>query len=260
MLQKLLQKYTTDTTREYNTPASKQLPDRDESSPEIEDPKAFRSPVMALMYMARLTRPGIMHTVSVLATNAAKPTQESMGKLNRLWGYLKKTKDLGIKFKKGDKKLKVHVDASHGLHPEGEGHGGIIITYGSAPIFTRSWKIKMITRSSSETELVALEEASTFPSWITHLLGDLNLLEKDHLPVVYQDNKSTMLLAVNGGSFGRTKHLIIKRSFAKQGIRNKDFRICYLPTDKMLTDGHTKSITGPRHERFVKELGMNVIR
>jgi hypothetical protein len=258
MIDKLLKRYTNDSTKEYPMPANKHLVEKNVDSPEISNPKDFRSPVMALMYLARLSRPDIMHAVSVLATNSAKPTEESMDKLERLFGYLKKTRSLGICFKKGDGVLRVYADASHGLHPNGNGHGGIVITYGSAPIFSRSWKLKITTRSSSESELVVLEEASTFPAWLTCLLQDLHIANK--LPTIYQDNKSTMILAVNGGNFGRTKHLIIKKSFVKQGIKRKEFRICYLPTEEMLADWQTKPMTGPQHLKFLKRHHMCVIK
>ena len=253
MTDKVLKRYTNETTKEYNTPAAMNLADRDATSELLQNPKTFRSPVMALMYLARMTRPDLLHTVSVLATRSASPTLHDRSKLERVFGYLKRTRNLGIRFTKGNKQIKIYADASHGLHPKGEGHGGIVITYGSAPIYAKSWKIKMITRSSSETELVALEESSTFPSWLRQLMNDMHL-EINGKHIIHQDNKSTMLLASNGGSFGRTKHLIIKKSFVKQGLAKGEFAICYLPTKDMLADWFTKPMTAAEHLRFLKEL------
>jgi hypothetical protein len=264
MIDKLLARYTTDKTREYDTPSASDLGDRNPDSRPLDNTKNFRSPCMALMYLARLTRPDILNPVSVLATRTATPTEEDRGKLDRVFGYLKKTRTVGLRFRKGDRQLRVYADASHGFHPDGSGQGGIIITYGSAPIYSKSWKIRIITRSSSETELVCLEEASTFPVWINRLIKDLKLdtagparlVVKIGAPVIYQDNKSTMLLAKNGGSFQRTKHLMIKESFVRQGIKQKDFRICYLPTKAMLADWHTKPHGKAVHYKFMKELHM----
>jgi hypothetical protein len=86
--------------------------------------------------------------------------------------------------------------------------------------------------------------------------GPKRILEQAGKPVVYQDNKSTMLLAKNGGSFQRTKHLMIKDSFVRQGIKAKDFKICYLPTGLMLADWHTKPHGRVAHLRFMKVLHM----
>jgi hypothetical protein len=259
MIDKLLVRYTSDATREYDTPSAMDLGAKDPDSPLLSNPKNFRSPCMALMYLARLKRPDILNAVSVLATRTAAPTEEDRAKLERVFGYLKKTKLLGLRFSKGDSKLRIYADGAHGFHPEGSGQGGIIITYGSAPIYSKSWKVKIITRSSTETELVVLEEASTFPVWLNRLMQDLRL-GTGEAPTVYQDNKSTMLLAKNGGSFQRTKHLVIKESFVRQGIRNKDFKVCHLPTAQMLADWHTKPHGGAAHLKFQKALHMiNII-
>jgi hypothetical protein len=264
MIDKLLARYTTADTKEYDTPSSMDLGAQDPDSRSLSNPKNYRSPCMALMYLARLTRPDLLNSVSVLATRTASPTEEDRGKLDRVFGYLKRTRTVGLRFKKGDRQLRVYADASHGFHPDGSGQGGIIITYGSAPIYSKSWKIRIITRSSSETELVCLEEASTFPVWINRLIKDLKLdtagparlMAQIGAPIVYQDNKSTMLLAKNGGSFQRTKHLVVKESFVRQGIKQKDFKVCYLPTKQMLADWHTKPQGRAEHLNFMKELHM----
>jgi hypothetical protein len=90
------------------------------------------------------------------------------------------------------------------------------------------------------------------------LLRDLHLAPSEK-PVVYQDNKSTMLLAVTHGSFARTKHLTIKQSFIKQGLQRKEFRICWLPTTEMLADWQTKPLTAPHHLKIAKKLHMCMI-
>jgi hypothetical protein len=53
---------------------------------------------------------------------------------------------------------------------------------------------------------------------------------------VYQDNKSTTILAMQGASFKRTKHLIGKQTFFKERIQNKDIVLQYLPTKEILAD------------------------
>lgn len=256
MIDKLVEKHTDSKTREYGTPGNKHLSEQDADSEALASPTEYRSLTMALLYLARLTRPDLLHAVTVLATRNAGPTKEDQAKLDRLMGYLKHTRDVGIRFKKGNKHLKIYADASHGYHAKGNGHGGIVITFGSAPIYCKSWKIKTICRSSSESELVALEEASTFPGWISRLLADLGIDQHKDGPTVYQDNKSTMLLAVNGGSFGRTKHLVIKKFFVRQGIGRKEFKVCYLPTKEMLADGMTKPLPSDSHWRAMADLSM----
>ena len=64
----------------------------------------------------------------------------------------------------------ISADASHQLYPEGHGQQGFFISNGSAPVRHRSTKIKMITRSSSESELCGAEESATYAVWYRLLL------------------------------------------------------------------------------------------
>ena len=60
---------------------------------------------------------------------------------------------------------------------------------------------------------------------------------------VYQDNKSTIIMTVQGGNFKRTKHLIIKESFVKERILHGKMELKYLSTTKaMPADMLTKAL------------------
>jgi len=59
------------------------------------------------------------------------------------------------------------------LHVDAKGHGGIIITYGGTIVATKS--VKLVTTSSTESELVAVEESVPYVLWILTLLQDLGL-------------------------------------------------------------------------------------
>jgi hypothetical protein len=101
----------------------------------------------------------------------------------------------------------------------------MIITNGTAPVGFRSVKIKMITRSSSESELVALEDASTYGVWYRMLLEDLGVTVESPITIT-QDNQSAMVMAVQGATFRKTKHLIGKECF----VRERE------PTNEMIAD------------------------
>ena len=53
-----------------------------------------------------------------------------------------------------------HIDASFGCHENGKSHTGICISLGNGPVFVRSVKQKIVTKSSTESELVALSDIS----------------------------------------------------------------------------------------------------
>jgi len=227
-----------------STPATMAITTPDAESPPC-DKTAYLSLVMTLMYIARLTRPDILYAVTLLATRSACPTESDSVHLRRIVRYLAGTPDVGIVFD-GTRPVVpvIYADASHITHPDGLSQAGIIITLGSAPILSRSFKIKLVTRSSSESELFALEEASTYAGWLKLLLSDLGAPCSGPI-TTYQDNTSTIVMATQGGHFKKVKHMLVRESFVKERIEQRDIVLRYLPTAQMPADILTKSLSQP---------------
>ena len=241
-LSALVKKYNFEKLKKFpNTPATDTLTLTSDGSPAC-NRKDYLSLVMALMYAARFTRPDINMAVSYLATRSHSATVDDLGKLLHILKYIAGTINDGLQFR-SDIPFRpvISADASHHIHTSGHGQQAMIITNGSAPVAHRSVKIKMITRSSSESELVALEEASTYAPWYILLLYDLGVTEITPIPI-YQDNKSTIIMAVSGGSFKRTKHLIGKASYVKERIDAKEIKLKYLASKDMPADLLTKPV------------------
>jgi hypothetical protein len=257
-LQTLLKKYKMDKLTKYpSTPACEDLADSDDDSYPT-GTKDYLSLVMSLMYLARFTRPDINFAVSYLATKSSAPTEQQYNRLLRVLRYLAGTSEVGLSFSSSAPfKPAIYADASHHLYPEGHGQQGMIITCGSAPVAHRSVKIKMITRSSSESELCALEDASTYSVWYRLLLNDMGV--DSSMPITtYQDNKSTIIMAATGATFKRTKHLISKYTYVKERIDNGDIQLRYISTKDMIADILTKPVDRITLEHQRKQ--MSVIR
>jgi hypothetical protein len=218
------------------------------------DRNLFLSIVMSLMYLARYTRPDILFSVTYLATKCSNPTELDMKGAIRILKYLKGTKYRGLLFQKTDPILRVWVDASHGLHADGRGHGGLVATLGSSPIMWKSWKLKHVTLSSTESELSSLSESAT---WVVWLRGMMNALGVQQLlpTTVYQDNKSCIIMTIQGyGNFSKTKHMLVRKSFVKELIDDKTLILEYLPTEEMVADILTKHLTKIAFQSAVKLL------
>jgi hypothetical protein len=115
-------------------------------------------------------------------------------------------------YNNGKVNFKVYADAIHNLYENGYGDGGIFLSICSALIFWRGTKLKYITRSSTESELVTLEDSVTYVIWLRQLLLDIGYAQ-DKPTSVYQDSKSSIIMAIQGGNFKRTKHMICKEAF-----------------------------------------------
>jgi hypothetical protein len=237
------------------TPAGEDVFEENENEELCPDTDKYLSLVMSLMYLARFTRPDILFAVSYLATKTQAPSTKDMKVLMRVIRYLHGTSQLKMRISKSDLKLHVYADASHIVHHDGKGHSGIILTFGSAPIFFRSVKLKAITRSSTESELMSLEDASTYVVWTQLLLEELGV--DQHRPtIVYQDNKSTIHMAQYGGNFKRTKHILCKQMYVRERIEQGDLTLKYCPTDEMVADVLTKPLGKASFLKFRAKLGL----
>jgi hypothetical protein len=206
--------------------------------------------VMSLMYLARFTRPDILMPVTFLATKSANPMQSDFNKAIKILSYVKGTKNKVLFFKANVRpNLEIFADAAHMVHKDAKGHGGIIGTLGSAPIFAKSFKFKLVTRSSTESEMVCLEESVTFALWLKTLLKEFDF--KFLPPVkIHQDNLSTIGIVMNGGSFNRSKHMIAKYSFVKQYVDSGDIQLVHCRTQVMVADMLTKPLNGSDLQRL----------
>ena len=145
-----------------------------------------------------------------------------------------------------------HVDASHGVHPDGKGQGGIIMSMGSGPVLVRTWKLKHVAISSTEAEISALSEAATYILWSRLLMSELGYSQESPT-VVYEDNQSAIQMATNGGgSFKRSKHMLVRNSFVTELVNSDVLRLQYCPTEDMVADMLTKPMDQKRLKHLLK--------
>ena len=113
---------------------------------------------------------------------------------------------------------------------------------GSGSIINMSRKQKLNTRSSTEAELVGADDASTMILWTRLFMEAQGYEVKDN--ILYQDNKSTILLLENGkhSSGKRTRHMNIRYFLLTDQIEKGNLRVECCPTTKMIGDFFTKSL------------------
>ena len=107
-------------------------------------------------------------------------------------------------------------------------------------------KQKLNTRSSTEAELVAVDDGMGLMLWSKLFPEAQGHVVEDN--VLYQDNKSAILLEKNGkaSSSKRTRHLNIRYFFVTDQVSKGNLRVEYCPTDQMIADYFTKPTTGAK--------------
>jgi len=142
-----------------------------------------------------------------------------------------------------DLSVRVYADASYGVHPDAKGHTGVVISLGKGPVFVKSSKQKLVAKSSTEAELIALADCVTQAVWTRDFLIEQGY---EMGPVeIFQDNKSTITLAERGHSTSdRTRHINIRYFFVHDRIAAGEVKVTYKPTLDMIADIMTKPLQG----------------
>jgi hypothetical protein len=119
---------------------------------------------------------------------------------------------------------------------------------GSPISFSRKQKIN--TKSSTEAEVVGVDDAMSLIVWTRNFLLAQGFTVSDN--VIFQDNQSAILLEKNGraSSGRRTRHIAIRYFFVADRVKNGEMRIEYCPTDDMNGDFFTKPLQGSKFRKF----------
>jgi hypothetical protein len=232
------------------SPATDTFFDADDNSPLLDEKKSrkFHTDVAKLLYLAKRCRVDILTSISYLASRVKAPSESDNCKLNRVVSYLINTKERKIKLKRGNEvSFTAFIDASFGSHEDGRSRSGVVIFMAGAAIAAWSSKQKMVAKSSTESEILALSDGLTEILWMRYFLKDLGY----NLPatVVYQDNKSVLTIMKEGRrSHQRTKHLNVRYFLIIEKQENKEVELRYCPSEEMYADLMTKPISGAKFE------------
>ena len=230
-----------------STPAAAHLFDVDPDAGKLvpETKEAFHHLVAQLLYLSKRARPDIQTAVSFLCTRVQCPDVDDYKKLNRCLAYLRRTKNMPLTLEASSMgTISWWVDASFGVHPNMRSHPGATMSLGKGSPINLSTKQKINTRSSTEAELVGVNDAMGLILWTRKFIEAQGYTVNDN--VVFQDNQSTMRLQNNGkrSSSKKTRHIDIRYYFITDNIRRRELRVEHCPTDQMRGDFFTKPLQG----------------
>jgi hypothetical protein len=222
---------------------------------DVETGDYYHRTVARLLFAAKRARPDLQTAVAFLCTRVAAPDVDDYKKLKRAIQYIRDTIHLPLVLGWDESGTLVwSIDASFGVHMDMKSHTGYCLTMGTGMVVSGSTKQKITTRSSTESELVGIDDTITFIEWISlfmkcqvkdYPVGDpLKLLGTKVLAL--QDNTSTMKLAQNGRrSCGqRTRHINIRYFYITDKINDGTVVMSYCPTKEMISDYFTKPLQG----------------
>jgi hypothetical protein len=218
----------------------------------------FHHHTAKLLFLSKRARPDIQMTVAFLTTRVQAPDEDDYKKLTRCMKYLRGLLNLPLTMEANNLSVvKWWVDALYRVHPDMKSHIGATMSLGKGGIYSRSTRQKLNTKSSTEAELVGVDDLMPQILWTKYFLEAQGYKVNDSK--IFQDNQSTMLLAKNGGgsSSKQTRHINIQSFFVTDRVKPNEVSIEYCPTREMDADFFTKPLQGSLFRKFRDRI-MNV--
>ena len=172
--------------------------------------------------------------------------------------YLHGTPTLGITLRCNESTPSIHIysDAAYGIRSiDRLSQTGICVRIGEATVIARSGRQGLVTKSSTEAELVACSDSIVYGLIVRNIISELGI---NHNGItLFQDNMSTIQLINNARSTSiRTKHIDIKYFFLRNRKDLEPLNVVHCPTALMIADLLTKPIQGAQFNTL-RQMMMN---
>jgi hypothetical protein len=236
------------------SPAANHLFQVNENDPILlgeDEAEYFHHTVAQLLFLCKRARPDIQTAVSFLCTRVQNPDCDDYKKLSRVIKYLRATIDIPLTLEADHTHImKWWVDASYAVHPDMKSHTGGVLSLGKGAVYATSTRQKINTKSSTEAELVGVNDVLPQALWTKYFLKEQGYGCDEC--IINQDNTSAMLLEKNGRSSSskRTRHINIRYYFIADKIKNGEVKVQYCKTGDMVADFFTKPLQGLQFTTF----------
>ena len=175
--------------------------------------RQFHRTVAQLLFLCKRARPDIEPLISFLTTIVKNPDKDEWGKLNHGLMYLKGNLHKNRQMKAGSlSMIRWWVDASYRVHWYCKGKTGAMMSMGKGALVNIARNHKLNMGSSTEAKLVSISDVLGMVMWCKYFMEAQGYAIENN--ILYQDNKSTILLAKNGRmSAGKNSKYIKNRFF-----------------------------------------------
>jgi hypothetical protein len=240
--------------------------------PPFDESFDYRSAVGKLNYLGQTTRPDIMYATHQVAKYSSDPRQTHGEAILHIVRYLKRTRDLGLKFKPNpDKGFECYCDADFSgnwnkefaqIDPStAKSRSGWIVFYAGCPVCWASKLQSQVALSTTEAEYIAMSMALRDVIPVMNLIDEMKNKGFQVIctqPYVYckvfEDNSGALELARLPKLRPRTKHINVCYHHFREHVRKGFIKIFPVDTKNQIADALTKALAQndfTRHRKFM---------
>lgn len=217
------------------------------TNPELQ--RWYRTLVGTAQHPAITCRPDVAASVRTLASHLQHPTEEHVLAAERVLQYLHHTRHLALEFHRTGTTTDQVVntfygtcDASYNVTHDSKGITGWSYHLADGSIAWQSKAQVIVSLSSTEAELIAIDTAARELRYLHKLLLDFGQRTSERPTVIAQDNMSTITLCESRHFNARTKHVALRYHHVGDLIRSGELSLKYLGTEAMTADVLTKAL------------------
>ena len=216
----------------------------------------YRELVGSLLWIARCTRPDIMHAVAYLGQFSCNYDKSHFLAAKRVLKYLNRTKDLCLTFRKpSDKETRIVAlsDADWASNRiDRKSMSGSVLYLNGCPVNWLSKKQTTVALSSTESEIYAMSVACTD---LLHLWSLIKPFSTPVLPLMlFCDNQGAQCIAETGTNSTRSKWFDTRVHFLQDWNATKAIQFRYIHTSLNVSDALTKSLGDQKLSVFRQQL------
>ena len=196
--------------------------------------------VGSLMYLMICTRPDLAFAVGMVCKYMSNPIKDHWQAVKWLLRYLRGSEKTRLVFRnEGVFTARGYCDADYaGDADKRRSTTGMEFTVGGNPVSWRSSLQKVVALSSTESEYIALSEASREAVWLRGFMSELGF-SQDAVSI-YCDSQSAIAIAKNALCNERTKNVQTKYHFVRDLIADGWVKVLKIATEYNPADIFTK--------------------
>jgi hypothetical protein len=221
-----------------------------------EESTKYHSIVGALQYLT-LTRPDISFSVNKVCQYLHLPTSIHWTAVKRILRFLKHTLGHGLHIRCSTSTMvSAFLDAVWaGCSDDRKSTCGFAVFLGPNLISWCAKKQKTMSRSSTEAEYKAMEDATVEVMWVQTVLKELGV-PCPRSARLWCDNMGAKYLVSNPIFHGRMKYVEVDYHFIQDRVLKKLLEVQFISLDDLVADGFTKALPQGRLLEFQHNLNL----
>ncbi|KAK6144709.1 hypothetical protein DH2020_021529 [Rehmannia glutinosa] len=259
-IEKLLDKFNYSSVNPVSTPYDPTFKLRKNKGASVSQHK-YSQIIGSLLHLMNHTRLDIAYTVGRLARYTHSPNTSHWDALERLFKYLKGTIDYAINFSGFPDVLEGYSDANWITDSEEtKSTSGYVFTLACGAISWKSAKQTVISRSTMEAELIALDASCTEVEWLKSFLNDIPLLPKSIPPIsLHCDNQVVIARAKSKNYNEKKRYLTVRHKSIRHLISHGVISLDFFRSENNIVDPLTKGLARQQVLQSSRGMGLKPI-